>query len=107
MGIFTRSYVADFNQELENYHNSKNAVLLDMRTPEEYENGRVPGSRNLPLHQIAYIQKRIYNKNTPLYIYCHSGRRSKEAAEVIKQMGYTNVNDMGGIIQYRGEVEKS
>lgn len=106
MGLFNLFQKTDFNQELQNYNNTKGAVLIDVRTPEEYQGGRVPGSRNLPLQQISNIQKRIYNKATPLYIYCHSGARSRQAVSAVKQMGYTNVKDMGGIIQYGGKIER-
>jgi len=106
MGLFGFIHKIDFHQELENYRKETGAVLLDVRTPEEYKSGRVPGSRNLPLQQIADIQKRIYNKATPLYIYCHSGARSRQAVAAVRQMGYTNVRDMGGIIQYGGRIER-
>ncbi len=106
MGLFDFLHKIDFHQELENYKKTKGAVLLDVRTPEEYKSGRVPGSKNLPLQQIADIQKRIYNKTTPLYIYCHSGARSRQAVAAVRQMGYTNVRDMGGIIQYEGRIER-
>ncbi len=106
MGLFDFLHKTDFNHELENFRKTKGAVLLDVRTPEEYKDGRVPGSRNLPLQQIADIQKRIYNKDTPLYIYCHSGTRSRQATAAVRQMGYTNVKDMGGIIQYGGRIER-
>lgn len=95
-----------FNQGLKKYENTKGAVLIDVRTPEEYSEGRVPGSKNIPLHEINKITEQITNKNIPLFIYCLSGARSSQAKESLKHMGYTDITNLGGINHYHGEIEK-
>lgn len=106
MGLFHFLKGPNFDQEIENYKKTKGAVLLDVRTPAEYAQGRVPGSRNLPLQELHKADKMITNKNIPLYVYCQSGARSRQSAMLLKQMGYTNVSDLGGIVSYHGKVER-
>ena len=106
MGLFTLDQAPDFQKGLEKYKNTNGALLLDVRTPEEYAEGRVPGSINLPLQVFTKIAEVAPDKNTPLFVYCHSGARSRRFAKTMEKMGYTDVNDIGGIIQYKGEREK-
>ena len=90
----------------EDYHKTQGAILLDVRTPEEFADGHIPGSRNLPLSELARIKEKIFEKDTPIFVYCHSGSRSQQAAAALKQMGYCNIKNIGGIIHYHGTVEK-
>ena len=83
-----------------------NAVLLDVRTPEEYRQGHIPGSRNLSLQAIGALPGMIENRETPLFVYCQSGSRSSQAVNLLRQMGYTKVQNIGGIAAYAGKVEK-
>lgn len=106
MGLFTLSQAPDFHQGLDKYKNTPGALLLDVRTPDEYAQGRVPGSVNLPLQVFTQIEVVAPDKNTPLFVYCHSGARSSRFAKTMKKLGYTDVTDIGGIIQYKGECEK-
>ena len=106
MGLFTLSQAPDIHQGLDKYKNTKDAILLDVRTPDEYAQGRIPGSINLPLQVFAKIEEVAPDKSTPLFVYCHSGARSSRFAKTMKKMGYTDVTDIGGIIQYKGEREK-
>ena len=81
------------------------AVLLDVRTREEYAAGHIGGSRNLPLELLpADAPRELPDRGAPLYVYCRSGGRSRRAAALLKRMGYTNVTDIGGIADYRGRV---
>lgn len=81
------------------------AVLLDVRTREEYAAGHIGGSRNLPLELLpAAAPRELPDRGAPLYVYCRSGGRSRRAAALLKRMGYTNVTDIGGIADYRGRV---
>lgn len=96
----------DINQGIKKYKDTDGAVLLDVRTPEEYSEGHIGGSKNLPLQSINETTRIIRNKETPLFVHCLSGGRSRHATELLKQMGYTNVTDIGGIADYRGEVER-
>ena len=88
----------------EDYHKTQGAILLDVRTPEEFADGHIPGSRNLPLSELARIKEKIFEKDTPIFVYCHSGSRSQQAAAALKQMGYCNIKNIGGIIHYHGRV---
>ena len=104
MGFFDLFKQNDINQGVKDYHNIPGAVLLDVRTPQEYREGHIPGSKNLPLQTIDKVDSIVENKDTVLYVYCHSGARSRQAASILQHMGYTNVHNIGGIAAYRGKV---
>ena len=106
MGFFDFFKQPDVNRGLEEYQSTSGAVLLDVRTPEEYRSGHIPGSKNIPLQTIDRVASVAENKDTALYVYCQSGARSRQAAGMLKQMGYTNVNNIGGIAAYAGKVER-
>ncbi|MBS6159816.1 MAG: rhodanese-like domain-containing protein [Firmicutes bacterium] len=106
MGFFDFFKTPDINQELITFHNTKGGVLLDVRTPQEYREGHVPGSKNVPLQAIDTIRQLIAAKDTPLFVYCHSGARSSHATAMLGKMGYTNVKNIGGIVSYKGKVDK-
>ena len=105
MGFFDLFRQPDINQGVEEYRAVPQAILLDVRTPEEYGGGHVPGSRNLPLQQIEKITSIAEKKETPLFVYCQSGARSRQAVSMLQRMGYENVNNIGGMAAYRGKVE--
>ncbi|MCI9650435.1 rhodanese-like domain-containing protein [uncultured Acetatifactor sp.] len=105
MGFFDLFRQPDINQGVEEYRAVPQAILLDVRTPEEYGGGHVPGSRNLPLQQIEKITAIAEKKETPLFVYCQSGARSRQAVSLLQRMGYENVNNIGGMAAYRGKVE--
>lgn len=76
----------------------KDVTLLDVRTLEEYKEKHIEGSLLIPLNILEQqIQKEIPNKNQKIIIYCRSGNRSKTAANILLEMGYKNVYDLGGI----------
>ncbi|MEG0779649.1 MAG: rhodanese-like domain-containing protein [Oscillospiraceae bacterium] len=100
MGLFNRSQ-PDFTAGVQAAQDTDNAVLLDVRTAEEYATGHVPGSVNLPLDRIPTI---AIDKSCPLFVYCLSGARSGRACTFLKKQGYT-VTNMGGISGYRGPLE--
>ena len=79
-----------------------NAVLLDVRTPEEYAAGHIPGSVNHPLERMQTYDGDI---SAPIFAYCRSGARSARAVALLKELDYEAVN-LGGIIDYRGELER-
>jgi len=105
MGFFDFFKQPDINQGITDYHNSPEAVLLDVRTPQEYRDGFIPGSKNVPLQAIDKVADLVENKDTVLYVYCHSGARSRQAVSYLQHMGYSNVHNIGGIAAYRGKVE--
>ena len=73
------------------------AILLDVRTQEEYDSGHIPGSVCLPSEEIGPEMPIAFDRDAEILVYCRSGRRSAQAAETLTAMGYTNVADFGGI----------
>ena len=106
MGFFDFFKQPDIHQGVKEHRSTPGSVLLDVRSPEEYRGGHIPGSRNLPLQTIENVASVAENKHTALYVYCHSGARSRQAAGMLQHMGYTNVNNIGGISAYSGKVER-
>lgn len=106
MGLFNLFGGADINQGLKEYENTAGAVLLDVRTPQEYKDGHVPGSKNVPLQSIREAKAVISRTDTPVFVYCLSGGRSRQAAGMLERMGYDNVKNIGGISAYKGKVER-
>ena len=83
--------------EAQQLMNKSDAVLLDVRTEVEYEKDHIMHAMNIPLGLIDRAHKDIPNKNTPIIVYCQSGNRSKEAQNMLIQMGYKEVYDLGSI----------
>jgi rhodanese-related sulfurtransferase len=83
------------------------AVILDVRTQEEFEGGHIEGAVLLPGGEVGERAKEVLpDKNQTILVYCRSGRRSELAARELISMGYTNVYDFGGIIDWPGEIVK-
>ena len=79
----------------------KGIVLLDVRTPEEHAEKNIPGSILIPLDVLENeVSQKISDRNTTIFVYCRSGRRSVEASEILVKLGYTNVFNLGGIIDW-------
>ena len=106
MGFFDFLKQPDINKGVMDYRNANGAVLLDVRTPQEYREGHIPGSKNVPLQQLDKISSVADNKDTLLFVYCYSGGRSRQAASMLQYMGYTNVQNIGGITAYSRKVER-
>lgn len=82
-------------------------VILDVRTQEEYDEGHVPGAILIPNTEIENRAEEELPDNAQLIlVYCRSGRRSKLAAQILADLGYTNVKEFGGIIDWPYEVTK-
>ena len=85
---------------------SKDYVILDVRTQEEFDQAHIPGAILIPNDQISAEAERVLmDKNQLILVYCRSGRRSKLAAEELVKLGYTNIKELGGIIDWPYEVE--
>ena len=83
-----------------------NFILLDVRTPEEFADGHIPGAINIPNENIGENDiAELPDKEQRIYVYCRSGNRSKQASAKLVNLGYTNVVEIGGIIDYEGETE--
>ena len=79
-------------------------ILIDARTQEEYDEGHIPGAILIPEYEIAdRAEKELPDKDQLILVYCRSGRRSKIAAEELVKLGYTNVKEFGGIIDWEYE----
>ena len=106
MSIFDFFKQPDIHKGLKEYAQTEHAVLLDVRTPQEYREGHIPGSINVPLQIIDKVTAVTENRDTALFVYCHSGARSRQATAMLQHMGYTNVQNIGGIAAYHGKVER-
>ena len=83
----------------------KDFVLLDVRTKEEFREGHIEGAINIPLANLAYdVENEVPEKDQEIVLYCRSGVRTLTAAEILKELDYTKVYDMGGIISWPYEV---
>ena len=81
--------------------NENGYVILDVRTQEEFDEAHIDGAVLIPDYEIAAKAESILkNKNQLILVYCRSGRRSKLAAEALVKLGYTNVKEFGGIIDW-------
>ena len=106
MGLFDFLRGPDLDAGLQECRADPRALLLDRRTPEEYRAGRSPGSRSLLFLVMRGPAGSALGKDTPLYLYCHSGVRAGQAAAMLQRMGYTHVKNLGGITAYHGKVER-
>ena len=104
MSILSFIKGTDINEELENI---KIGMIIDIREPREYARGHIPGAINMPLGELETKISEIKDKNTPMYIYCLTGRRANEAVRHLKALGYTSVRNIGGIGSYKGELERT
>ena len=79
-------------------------IILDVRRPDEFAAGHIPGAINVPNESIGKDEiAELPNKSQLILVYCRSGRRSKEAAEKLVKLGYTNIVEFGGILDWKGE----
>ena len=85
---------------------SEGYVILDVRTQEEFDQGHIPGAILIPDTEVAERAEEVLtDKDQLILVYCRSGRRSKLAAEALVELGYTNIKEFGGIIDWPYEVE--
>ena len=81
-------------------------IILDVRTQEEYDQGHIPGAVLIPNTEIeTRAEDELPDKDQLILVYCRSGNRSKKAAEILVELGYTNIKEFGGIINWPYEVE--
>lgn len=94
------------SEGLKRMESDENYILLDVRRADEFESGHIPGAVNLPNEEIGTEEiPSLPDKEQTIYIYCRSGNRSKQAADKLLALGYTNLIEFGGIIDYTGELE--
>ena len=81
------------------------AIILDVRRPEEFQAGHIPGAINIPNETIgAEALPQLPDKDQTILVYCRSGNRSKQASEKLAELGYTQVLEFGGILDWPGQV---
>jgi rhodanese-related sulfurtransferase len=84
---------------------SEEYILLDVRTQEEFAEGHIEGAILIPDYEIeTKAEEQLTDKAATIFLYCRSGRRSALAAEALSNLGYTNIYDFGGIIDWPYEV---
>ena len=96
----------DINEAVKSVQRKDNAWLIDVREPDEYSAGHIPGSINLPVSTLGTETLPFDDKDAPLYVYCLSGARSGRAVRFLHSLGYTDVRNIGGINAYRGALER-
>jgi len=106
MGFFNFLKGPDIDRGVKEFQETPGAVLLDVRTPQEYQGGHIPGSVNAPLQTLGGGNTLPTDRDTPLFVYCHSGARSSQAVRLLARMGYANTKNIGGIAAYTGKVER-
>ena len=80
-------------------------IILDVRRPDEFSAGHIPNAINVPNETIGTAEiPELPDKDRLIMVYCRSGRRSKEAAEKLVKLGYTNIVEFGGILDWKGEI---
>ena len=80
-------------------------IILDVRRPDEYAAGHIPKAINVPNETIGTAEiSELLDKDQLIMVYCRSGRRSKEASEKLVKLGYTNIVEFGGILDWKGEI---
>lgn len=93
--------VAEFEK---GFKNDPNAVLLDVRTPQEFAETKIAGAANLDFYSDKFQQELAgWDKSKAYYVYCHSGSRSSKTSQMMKQMGFSKVYNLsGGIVAWKG-----
>ena len=80
-------------------------IILDVRRPDEFAAGHIPNAINVPNETIGTAEiPELPDKDQLIMVYCRSGRRSKEASEKLVKLGYTNIVEFGGILDWKGEI---
>lgn len=115
--VFTTLFITGCGQSYKNIsqedavrimNSGKEFVLLDVRTPEEYEKKHIPGALLLPIDEIKKGNlDSLPDKNKIILVYCWTGRRAEDSAMILFNKGYNYVYNFGGLVDWTGEVEGS
>ena len=101
------SYKNITHQEARKMMEEENVMVVDVREPDEYAEGHVPGAILIPLGTIGNVRpENLPNINVPILTYCRSGARSAKAASRLAALGYQHVYNCGGILSWPYEIEK-
>ncbi|HET8854317.1 MAG TPA: rhodanese-like domain-containing protein [Salinimicrobium sp.] len=95
---------ADFQKEIL----EEGALLIDVRTPEEFSDGKIKGAKNIDFLSEDFVENiKHYNKEKPVFIYCRSGNRSGKAAKIMANMGFSKIIDLkGGFLAWKEFIAK-
>lgn len=98
MAIFALKRRSFVSADIARKHLTQGALVIDVRSTEEFRNGHVPGAVNIPLGELREsLPRRVQDKNQPLLVHCLSGGRSAIAKQQLKGMGYANVFNLGSL----------
>ena len=92
---------------IKKYHSDENAIILDVRTPEEFETSRIPNSINIDFYNPQNFMQEIekLDRDNSYYVYCRSGVRSANSCQLMSELGFNKVyNLVGGIVEWNGEI---
>ena len=102
-----KEYVHITQEEARRMMAEEDAVIVDVRRQDEYDEGHIPGAVCIPNESIGdEMPEELPDTDQVILVYCRSGRRSREAAQKLADMGYTGVYEFGGILDWTGEVVK-
>lgn len=97
--IFFRIGTTDLGlEEAMEIYTRQNALLIDVRMPEEYKQKHIEGAINIPIYEIDNFKNEVIDKNKVILLYCKTGKRSKIVKEILMQNGYRNVYTFNGRI---------
>ncbi len=105
MKFFEFLQSSDINRDVDQFRRTDGAMLLDVRGEDEYAEGHIPGSVNIPLQVLPTKKGLPEDMDTPIFVYCRSGGRSRRAAAFLEKLDYSNVKNIGGIMDWTGEIE--
>lgn len=79
----------------------KNAQLVDVRTPEEFAESKLPGAVNIPLQDIDRVGESMLNKDVPVVVFCRSGQRSHMAMQILLSQDFSEVHNLGSFMAWQ------
>jgi len=85
------------------FRETKGAVLIDVREPDEFADAHIPNAVNIPLGEIDSTYE-LYDLDTPLFVYCRTGNRSGKAKYKLEEQDFESVTNIGGIADYKGQI---
>ena len=104
MSDSSNAYAKITADEAKTMMDAGNVTIVDVRTAQEYADGHIPGGINIPLESIGSDNPaELTDTDADLIVYCRTGVRSKQASDKLVELGYQHVNDMGGIVDWKGD----
>lgn len=88
-------------QTLKELVKNPSTLIVDVRSPWEFDIEHVPGAMNIPLEELVYKAEELRETGKPVVLYCRSGNRSGQAAQILDQAGYSQIYDLGGIVTWQ------